>query len=37
VRTCVSLDLWEGNDQGFGQDESRTLAVAVSILGLGMR
>lgn len=37
ARGAVSLDLWEGNDQGFGQDESRTLAVAVSILGLGMR
>jgi hypothetical protein len=33
----VSLDLWEGNDQGFGLDESRTLAIAASILGLGMR
>jgi len=37
ARGAVSLDLWEGDDQGFGQDESRTLAVAVSILGLGMR
>jgi uncharacterized protein DUF4118 len=37
ARGAVSLDLWEGNDQGFGQDESRTLAIAVSILGLGMR
>lgn len=37
ARGAVSLDLWEGNDQGFGQDESRTLAVAVSLLGLGMR
>ena len=36
-RGAVSLDLWEGNDQGFGQDESRTLAIAVSLLGLGMR
>lgn len=33
----VSLDLWEGSDQGFGLDESRTLAIAASILGLGMR
>jgi hypothetical protein len=37
ARGPVSLDLWEGNDQGFGLDESRTLAVAASILGLGMR
>jgi hypothetical protein len=37
ARGAVSFDLWEGNDQGLGQDESRTLAVAVSILGLGMR
>lgn len=37
ARGAVSLDLWEGNDQGFGQDESRTLAIAASILGLGMR
>jgi len=37
ARGAVSLDLWEGNDQGFGQDESRTLAMAASILGLGMR
>jgi two-component system sensor histidine kinase KdpD len=37
VRGAVSLDLWEGNDHGFGQDESRTLAIAVSLLGLGMR
>ena len=36
-RGPVSLDLWEGNDQGFGLDESRTLAIAASILGLGMR
>jgi two-component system sensor histidine kinase KdpD len=33
----VTLDLWEGNDAGFTSDESRTLAIAVSILGLGMR
>ncbi|HEX4995378.1 MAG TPA: DUF4118 domain-containing protein [Methylomirabilota bacterium] len=37
ARGPVSLDLWEGNDQGFGLDESRTLAIAVSILGLGIR
>jgi hypothetical protein len=37
ARGAVSLDLWEGNDQGFGLDESRTLAIAASILGLGMR
>jgi uncharacterized protein DUF4118 len=36
-RGAMSLDLWEGNDQGFGRDESRTLAIAASILGLGMR
>jgi hypothetical protein len=37
TRGAVSLDLWEGNHQGFGRDESRTLAIAASILGLGMR
>lgn len=37
ARGAVSLDLWEGNDRGFGLDESRTLAVAASILGLRMR
>ena len=37
ARGPLSLDLWEGNDQGFGLDESRTLAIAASILGLGMR
>ena len=36
-RGPVSLDLWEGDDRGFGLDESRTLAVAASILGLRMR
>jgi len=36
-RGPVSLDLWEGNDRGFGRDESRTLAIAAAILGLGMR
>jgi Domain of unknown function (DUF4118) len=33
-RDLVSLDLWEGDAQGFGLDESRTLAIAASILGL---
>lgn len=37
ARGPVSLDLWEGSDQGFGLDESRTLAIAASVLGLGMR
>ena len=37
ARGAVSLDVWEGDDQGFGRDESRTLAIAASILGLGMR
>jgi hypothetical protein len=37
ARGPVSLDLWEGNDEGFGQDETRTLAIAASIVGLGMR
>lgn len=37
ARGPVSLDVWEGNDRGFGLDESRTLAVAASILGLRMR
>ncbi|HYB69360.1 MAG TPA: DUF4118 domain-containing protein [Candidatus Bathyarchaeia archaeon] len=36
-RGPVALDLWEGDDAGFGSDESRTLAIAASILGLGMR
>jgi two-component system sensor histidine kinase KdpD len=36
-RGPITLDLWEGNDEGFGRDESRTLAIAASILGLGMR
>jgi hypothetical protein len=36
-RGSVSFDLWEGNDQGFGRDEGRTLAIAASILALGMR
>jgi hypothetical protein len=33
-RGIVWLDLWEGEAQGFGLDESRTLAIAASILGL---
>ena len=33
-RQTISLDLWEGDTQGFGLDESRTLAIAASILGL---
>lgn len=36
-RGPVTFDLWEGDEQGFGRDESRTLAIAASILGLGMR
>lgn len=36
-RGPITLDLWEGDEQGFGRDESRTLAIAASILGLGMR
>jgi len=37
ARGAVSLDLWEGNEEGFGLDESRTLAISASLLGLGMR
>jgi hypothetical protein len=37
ARGPVTLDLWEGNDEGFSVDESRTLAIAASILGLGIR
>jgi hypothetical protein len=33
----MALDLWEGREDGLRLDEARTLAVAVSILGLGMR
>ena len=33
-RDAASLDLWEGDTQGFGVDESRTLAIAASLLGL---
>ena len=36
-RGPVTLDLWEGDEEGFGRDESRTLAIAASVLGLGMR
>ena len=37
ARGPVTLDLWEGNEEGFTSDESRTLAIAASILALGMR
>jgi hypothetical protein len=37
ARGPITLDLWEGNEAGFTADESRTLAIAASILGLGMR
>ncbi|HEX9124959.1 MAG TPA: hypothetical protein VF948_01060, partial [Methylomirabilota bacterium] len=37
TRGPLTLDLWEGNEEGFTGDESRTLAIAASILGLGMR
>lgn len=33
-RGAVSLDLWEGDTEGFSVDESRTLAIAGSILAL---
>ncbi len=33
-RDAVSLDLWEGDTQGFALDQSRTLAITASILGL---
>jgi two-component system sensor histidine kinase KdpD len=36
-RGPVTLDLWEGSEDGLRLDEARTLAVAASILGLGMR
>lgn len=36
IRAWV-LDLWEGNGEGFTSDEGRTLAIAASVLGLGMR
>lgn len=32
----VSLDLWEGDAQGFGLEESRTLTIAASILALDL-
>jgi hypothetical protein len=32
----VSLDLWEGDAQGFGLEESRALTIAASILGLDL-
>jgi two-component system sensor histidine kinase KdpD len=37
ARGPITLDLWEGNEEGFTGDESRTLAIAASLLGLGMR
>jgi hypothetical protein len=37
ARGPVTLDLWEGSDEGFTSDESRTLAIAASVLALGMR
>jgi len=37
ARGPVTLDLWEGDEEGFTDDESRTLAIAASILALGMR
>jgi two-component system sensor histidine kinase KdpD len=37
VKGPVTLDLWEGSEDGLRLDEARTLAVAASILGLGMR
>ncbi len=33
-RDAVSLDVWEGDAQGFALDENRTLAITASILGL---
>jgi two-component system sensor histidine kinase KdpD len=33
----VTLDLWEGDVEGFSPDESRTLAITASILGLRIR
>jgi hypothetical protein len=35
-RDAVSFDFWEGDPQGFGLDQSRTLAIAASILGLDL-
>jgi hypothetical protein len=37
ARGAATPDLWEGNDRGFGLDESWTLALTASILGLRMR
>jgi len=37
ARGPLTLDLWEGGEEGFRQDETLTLAIAASILGLGMR
>jgi hypothetical protein len=37
ARGPITLDLWEGDAEGFTDDESRTLAIAASIVGLGMR
>ena len=31
-RSAISLDLWEGDTQGFGLDEGRTLTIVASIL-----
>ena len=36
-RGPVTLDLWEGKEDGLRPDEARTLAIAASILGLGVR
>ena len=33
-RGSVSLDLWEGDTQGFDLEESRTLTIAAALLGL---
>jgi hypothetical protein len=37
ARGPLTLDLWEGSEEGLRLDEARTLAVAASILALGMR
>ena len=31
---AISLDLWEGDEEGFGLDQSRTLTIAASILDM---
>jgi hypothetical protein len=36
-RGPVTLELWEGREQGFSRDERRTLAIAASILALATR